>query len=132
MRVQGLPAQQLIVDGEAIALRPDGAPYPFQDTMRRFGRVLEIDHMRATMPLSLFLFDCLHLNGEDLVSRLGSERIAALSSVVPPHMLVPRITTSDPAIAQAFYDDAVRRQHEGVMVKSPTRCTSRAAVALRG
>ncbi len=117
--VQALPAQQLIVDGEAIALRPDGTPYPFQDTMRRFGRVLEIDRMRAAMPLSLFVFDCLHLNGEDLVSRSGSERIAALSSVCPPQMLVPRITTSDPASARAFYDDAVRRQHEGVMVKAP-------------
>ncbi|HEY3254118.1 MAG TPA: ATP-dependent DNA ligase, partial [Polyangiaceae bacterium] len=47
-------AQALILDGEAIALKPNGAPYPFQDTMRRFGRVLDIEAMRATMPLSVF------------------------------------------------------------------------------
>ena len=49
--VQHAQAQTLILDGEAIALKPGGAPYPFQDTMRRFGRVLDIEAMRATMPL---------------------------------------------------------------------------------
>ena len=57
-------AQTLILDGEAIALKPDGAPYPFQDTMRRFGRVLDIEAMRASMPLSVFFFDCLRRDDE--------------------------------------------------------------------
>lgn len=53
-------AQTLILDGEAIVLKPNGAPYPFQDTMRRFGRVLDIEALRETMPLSVFFFfDCL-------------------------------------------------------------------------
>ena len=65
--VQRLPAQTLILDGEAIVLRPDGSPYPFQDTMRRFGRVLDIEAMRATMPLSVFFFDCLRRDESDLV-----------------------------------------------------------------
>ncbi len=98
----------MILDGEAIALRSNGTPYPFQDTMRRFGRVLDIDRMRETMPLSVFFFDCLRLNGDDLIGRPGSERLAAMSAIVPPSMITPRIVTSDLATAQAFYDDAVQ------------------------
>ncbi len=116
--VRALNAETLILDGEAIALRSNGTPYPFQDTMRRFGRVLDIDRMRETMPLSVFFFDCLRINGDDLIGRPGSERLAAMSTVLPPSMLTPRIVTSDLATAQAFYDDAVQRQHEGVMVKA--------------
>lgn len=116
--VRTFEARTIILDGEAIALKRDGAPYPFQDTMRRFGRVLDIDTMRKAMPLSVFFFDCLQLNGEDWVARPGRERFDALSVVVPPSMIIPRLATSDLASAQAFYDDAVQRQHEGVMVKA--------------
>ncbi|MBC8120045.1 MAG: ATP-dependent DNA ligase, partial [Burkholderiaceae bacterium] len=108
----------LILDGEAIALRSDGAPYPFQDTMRRFGRVLDIDRMRAVMPLSVFFFDCLHRDGEDLVALTGAARFAALSAAVPSAMVIPRIAAADLATAQQFYDDAVARMHEGVMIKA--------------
>lgn len=117
-QVGALDAHTLILDGEVIALKPDGAPYPFQDTMRRFGRVLDIQRMRETMPLSVFFFDCLHLNGEDLIGRPGGERFEALCAVVPPSMIMPRLATSDLASAQAFYNDAMQRQHEGVMVKA--------------
>lgn len=113
-----LDARSLILDGEAIALRPGGAPYPFQDTMRRFGRVLGIDAMRAQMPLSVFFFDCLHRDGVDLVSRPASERFAMLSEALPPALVIPRLVTGDGAAARAFYDDAVARKHEGVMVKA--------------
>ncbi|MGZ9074361.1 MAG: ATP-dependent DNA ligase [Burkholderiaceae bacterium] len=116
--VRALDAHTVILDGEAIALKRDGTPYPFQDTMRRFGRALDIDRMREAMPLSVFFFDCLHLNHEDMVSRPGSERFEALAASVPPSMVIPRLVTSDLATAQAFYDDAVQRQHEGVMVKA--------------
>ena len=81
--VRALNAETLILDGEAIALRSNGTPYPFQDTMRRFGRVLDIDRMRETMPLSVFFFDCLRINGDDLIGRPGSERLAAMAAIVP-------------------------------------------------
>jgi len=61
-------ARTLILDGEAIALKQNGAPYPFQDTMRRFGRELDVDAMRATMPLSVFFFDCLSRDDENLAA----------------------------------------------------------------
>lgn len=116
--VRGFPAQTLILDGEAIALRPDGAPYPFQDTMRRFGRAFDIERMRESLPLSVFFFDCLRHDRDDLVGRSGSERFEVMAGVVPASMRIPRLVTGDVAAAQAFYDDAVQRQHEGVMVKA--------------
>src|SRR5256886_7031905 len=73
-------AKALILDGEAIALKTDGAPYPFQDTMRRFGRQLDIDAMRVTLPLSVFFFDCLRHDDQDLVPRPATERFAALTA----------------------------------------------------
>jgi len=116
--VRGFSANALILDGEVIALHTNGAPYPFQDTMRRFGRVLEIDAMRKSMPLSAFFFDCLRRNDEDLVAKPGGTRFEAMAAVLPAAVLVPRLITSDVAAAQAFYDDAVQRGHEGVMVKA--------------
>jgi DNA ligase-1 len=116
--VRALDTDTLILDGEAIALKRSGAPYPFQDTMRRFGRVFDIERMRETMPLSVFFFDCLRVNSEDLVGLGGVERFEALCDAIPPSMVIPRITMTDLASAQAFYDDAIQRQHEGVMVKA--------------
>lgn len=116
--VRAFEARTLILDGETIALKHDGAPYPFQDTMRRFGRVLDIDTLRESLPLSVFFFDCLQLNGEDWVARPGDERFDALKAAVPPSMIMPRLVTSDLEVAQSFYDDAVQRLHEGVMVKA--------------
>lgn len=111
-------ASALILDGEAIALKPGGEPYPFQDTMRRFGRVQDIEAMRESMPLSVFFFDCLRQNQRDLVPMPATARFEALSGAIPSPLLIPRLVTGDVAAAKAFYDDALARGHEGVMVKS--------------
>ena len=117
--VRSARAQALILDGEAIALKPGGAPYAFQDTMRRFGRVLDIEAMRASMPLSVFFFDCLRRDELDLVPRPAAERFDAMAATLPAELLIPRLVTGDVSAAQAFYDDALSRGHEGVMVKAP-------------
>ena len=116
--LRGASGQDLILDGEAIALKSTGAPYPFQDTMSRFGRVLDIEAMRATMPLSVFFFDCLRRDGADLVSHPATARFEALAAALPSALLMPRLVTSEVSAAQAFYDDALGRGHEGVMVKA--------------
>jgi DNA ligase-1 len=113
-------ARTLILDGEAIALRPNGAPEPFQNTMRRFGRTLDVDAMRDALPLSVFFFDCLRIDDDGLTANAAADRFAALSQVLPANLLMPRIVTGDGAEAQAFYDDALARGHEGVMAKSLT------------
>jgi DNA ligase-1 len=113
-----LPARTAILDGEAIALAPGGAPRPFQETMRRFGRRLDVARLRAELPLSVLFFDALHLDGEDLAARPGAERAAALAGAVPAALRVPRLVTGDPDRARAFLEEALGRGHEGIVAKS--------------
>lgn len=116
--VRALPGEALILDGEAIALRDGGRPRPFQETMSRFGSRTELERQRAAVPLSSFFFDCLHVDGEDLIERGGDERFAILADLLPERLRVPRIVTGDAAEAERFLDDALGHGHEGVMVKS--------------
>ena len=115
---RALPARAAILDGEAIVLGANGAPYPFQETMSRFGRVQDIAAMRARMPLSVFFFDCLRREDEDLLALPAHARHDALSQLLPAANVAPRIVTSAAPEARAFYEDATARGHEGVMVKA--------------
>ena len=116
--VAALPARALVLDGEAIALAPGGAPKPFQETMRRFGRKLNVAQLRAELPLAAFFFDCLRRDDEPLVDAPAHARFDALAASLPPALVVPRLVTSDAAAAQRFYADALARGHEGVMAKA--------------
>jgi DNA ligase-1 len=116
--IETLPCKALILDGETIALRPDGRPQPFQTTMRRFGRKLDVADMRAQLPLTAFFFDILRLDDDDLTGLSTDERFAALARVLPQSARIPRLVTSDAAAAQDFMDDALARGHEGVMAKA--------------
>jgi len=116
--VRTLPARSLILDGEVLAMRPDGAPHPFQTTMRRFGRRLDVETLRAELPITPFFFDLIHLDGADLFDAAEGERAAALSALAPG-LTIPRLVTADPAAAEAFFDEALARGHEGVMAKDP-------------
>jgi DNA ligase 1 len=116
--VRAVPARALILDGEAIALRPDGKPCPFQVTMRRFGRKLDVQASQRQLPLSAFFFDCLLHDGEALIDRPARERLRALEEALAPQYIVPRRVTSDPAQARAFYCEARRHGHEGLMAKA--------------
>jgi len=116
--VAALPARDLVLDGEAIALGEGGAPQPFQVTMRRFGRKLDVDALRSTLPLAPFFFDVLRRDGEPLVDRPGQEREAALADAVPVTLRVPRLVTADRGAAERFLAAALAHGHEGVMAKS--------------
>src|SRR6185295_12364429 len=116
--VRGFDARELILDGEAIALQGNGAPQPFQMTMRRFGRTVDVHAMRASLPLSVFFFDCLRLEGDALTGAPAAQRFDALANAVPQDLRMPRIVTAGRDIAEAFYDDALARGHEGVMAKA--------------
>jgi DNA ligase-1 len=116
--VRSLPVDSLVADGEAIALRGDGRPYPFQVTASRFGRSVDIAAARATQPLHAFLFDVLHVDGADLLDAPTSERLAALDAVVPPDERINRLVTADPLAAQGFLAATLGAGHEGVMAKS--------------
>jgi DNA ligase 1 len=116
--VRALPAPELILDGEAIALRPDGRPQPFQITMRRFGRKLDVAAMRGQLPLRCFFFDALALAGETLIDRPGRERVEALDAALPRELRIPRIVTGRLEDAEAFVKDALEQGHEGAMAKA--------------
>jgi DNA ligase-1 len=117
--VRRLPAHDLIVEGEAIALRPDGTPHPFQTTMSRFGRRLDVEQARQAVPLTLFLFDLLYHDSASTMDRPLTHRSAALAAAVPEALRVPRIVTASLDQARAFLDAALARGHEGVMLKAP-------------
>ena len=110
-----LAVSAIVLDGEAIALRADGRPHPFQVTMSRFGTKAVAASSR---PLAPFFFDCLHVDGDDLIDLPARERLAALDARLPVEHVVPRLETTAVEDAQAFLDDALARGHEGVMVKS--------------
>jgi DNA ligase-1 len=116
--VRELPVTSVVLDGEAIALDDDGRPRRFQQTMSRFGTKVDVGDLRKKVPLSSFFFDVLHLDGEDLIDRPASGRLAALDERIPEPLRVPRIETEDVAEAQRFLEDALARGHEGVMVKA--------------
>jgi DNA ligase 1 len=110
-----LPGRSLILDGEAIALRPDGSPHPFQVTMRRFGR--KAAAAQPELALTPYFFDCLYLDGQSLIDRPGRERVAALDGIGGA-WLIPRLITADPGAARRFVAGAIDRGHEGAMAKS--------------
>ncbi len=116
--VRALPARSLVLDGEAIALRPDGRPLPFQTTMRRFGRKLDVEDLRRELPLSSLFFDLLHLDGRDLLDAPASERARVLAELLPAQHRVERIVTADPSVANAFFERAIVSGHEGLVAKS--------------
>jgi DNA ligase-1 len=113
-----LPARDLILDGEVIALTQNGTPHPFQVTMSRFGTRLEVERARSQLPLTPFFFDLLYLNGGSLIDEPARRRLAALLDTVPTSMLVPRTLTSSPVDAQAFLRRSLDAGHEGIMAKA--------------
>jgi DNA ligase-1 len=116
--VRALPGHELILDGEVLALDRDERPRSFQETMRRFGRRLDVEGLRATLPLTAFFFDVLYQDGVSVVDEPLASRLDRLDASLPLSLRVPRIVTADPDEAARFQDDALVRGHEGIMVKS--------------
>ncbi len=115
---RAIPARELILDGEVIALAPAGGPHPFQVTMRRFGRKLDVDRLRQELPLTPFFFDALYLDGDPLIDEPLARRVAVLADRLPAANLVPRLVTASPDDAAAFARQALAAGHEGVMAKA--------------
>jgi DNA ligase-1 len=116
---RGLPAREVVMEGEVIALRPDGRPHPFQATMSRFGRSRNVAAARGQLPLSSFFFDVLLLEGEGpLVTLPYAERTERLARIVGAEHLLPRIVTRQPDEAERFLRQALDAGHEGLMAKS--------------
>ncbi len=116
---RALPVSEAVVEGEALALRPDGRPRPFQETMRRLGRSKDVETARRQLPLTPFFFDLLYLEGDGpLVSLPYAQRIDKLQRLVSPEVLLPRLVTGEAEQAERFFEQAIAAGHEGLMAKS--------------
>ncbi|WP_409462623.1 ATP-dependent DNA ligase [Amycolatopsis sp. GA6-003] len=110
--VRSLPCESVVLDGETLALTDDGRPRPFQETMSRFGSTRD-EQVRALL-LRPYFFDCLHLDGVDLLDAPLSERNEALRRVAGEHVIPGSVRPESPA---AVLEAAMDAGHEGVMVK---------------
>ena len=104
-----LPVQQAVLDGEALWMSDDG-PAAFQDT------VAQLDGNAPPQGVVTFLFDLLHVDGEDLLDTPLKERMARLEAIAPA-LRVPSVLTSDPDEGRRILEEALRAGHEGVVVK---------------
>jgi DNA ligase 1 len=115
--VRTFPARSLILDGEIIALRADGSPYPFQVTMSRFGRTLDVERRSVEQPLTPFFFDCLYADGAALLDEPHERRLEVLRALAGGAS-IPFVIRPDREGATAFVREALAKGHEGVMAKA--------------
>lgn len=113
-----LPVAEVVLDGEVIALAPDGRPRPFQQTASRVARRGDVPTARHSALLSAYFFDVLYLDGTELLGMPGADRARHADRVLPATLRVPRIGPADAVAAAAFLADSLAAGHEGVVVKS--------------
>ncbi len=117
-QIGALPDSDLVLDGEVLALRPDGRPQPFQITMRRFGRGSASPSLRSELPLTPVFFDCLQRDGTTLLDQPARTRFAALADCLPSRSIISRLEPRSAGDAEAFLAAALAAGHEGIMAKS--------------
>jgi DNA ligase-1 len=113
-RIRG---SEFLVEGEVVATGKDEKPLPFQDLMRRFRRVHDVEVMVKEIPLRLFLFDVIFLNGRLLIDLPYRERWSTLERLTDPELLATRIITGDLTEEQKLMDASIKAGHEGLMAK---------------
>ncbi|HXU83691.1 MAG TPA: ATP-dependent DNA ligase [Polyangia bacterium] len=115
--VAAFPARRLVLDGEAIASSPDGRPLPFQTTMRRFGRKLDVARLQKELPVGVSFFDVLRVDDDTVIDRPLAERWAALTGATAAQHLIPRLVTASAEEGDAFVTRSLAAGHEGAVAK---------------
>ena len=105
--VRSFSCERVILDGETIALREDGSPHPFQTTMRRFGRKLDVDKLRGQLPLQTFYFDVLLVDEHELIDCTLEERWEWLRKAIPEEHHIPWTVAESEEAVEQFYSEAV-------------------------
>ena len=121
--MDGFEAASYIVEGEVVAYDPDtGEPVPFQQLSRRIKRKHDVQRLVEEVPVVIYLFDLLYLDGESLLDRTLLERVDALEGRLTERAReierMPNLRSRDPDRVRAFYEDALEAGHEGIMVKT--------------
>ncbi|MGN6869561.1 MAG: ATP-dependent DNA ligase [Solirubrobacteraceae bacterium] len=104
-----LPVRQAVLDGEALWMSEAG-PGSFQHT------VSQIDAGAPPEGIVTFVFDLLHVDGEDLLDAPHHERAARLAAIAP-ELKIPSALTSESAEGERVLEASLRAGHEGVVVK---------------
>lgn len=110
-------SEDFLVEGEVVAVGRDEKPFPFQDLMRRFRRVHDIGVMVKEIPLKLFLFDVVYLNGNLLIETSYEKRWGILESLTDGDLLATRMVTKDLSEAERLMQASIEAGHEGLMAK---------------
>ena len=113
----GSTDHDVIIDGEVIAIK-DGKPMPFQSVLRRFRRRHDVAEATVAIELVPNVFDILWLDGETLIDLPLTERRKKLESVVKM-FIAPQVVSSDAAVIENVYANAIAAGHEGIMIKVP-------------
>jgi len=109
--------EEAILEGEVIAVGAEGNPLPFQHLMRRFRRVHDIEEMTRLIPIKLYLFDLIFLNGQSLINMPYVERRKRLEEIAGNIPLTKQIVAESKATAEKFLEEAMKAGHEGLMAK---------------
>jgi DNA ligase 1 len=115
---RSLPASEFFLEGEVVAVDAGGKPLPFQDLMRRFRRVHGIEAAQEEIPLKLYLFDLLHVDGRTLIDEPYRTRWEGLERLVPTEYLAPRRVATRKEDIESFLHEALAAGHEGLMAKA--------------
>ncbi|MFC7045548.1 ATP-dependent DNA ligase LigA [Halobacteriaceae archaeon GCM10025711] len=107
-----------ILDGEVVAIDADGDPLPFQEILRRFRRKHDVAKVREEVAVEPVFFDCLHADGDDLLTAPLVERHDRLASLLDAGVAELAVTDDADEIA-AIEADALDAGHEGIMLKNP-------------
>jgi len=114
---KNLKAKEAILEGEVIAVDNLGYPIPFQHLMRRFKRVHAIEDMVEKIPVKIYLFDILYLNGESLISVSYLQRRQILAENAGEIPLTKHVVTENTQEAERFLKESMDAGHEGLMAK---------------
>jgi DNA ligase-1 len=115
-------ADSAILDGEAVAIGKDGRPMAFQEILKRFRRKYNVEKLALQIPLHLFLFDLIYLDGKSVVDLPLTERRKLLERIASadPSILADQIQSDSPELAEKIYRQALDAGHEGLILKNPT------------
>ena len=115
-------ADSAILDGEAVAIGKDGRPMAFQEILKRFRRKYNVEKLALQIPLHLFLFDLIYLDGKSVVDLPLTERRMLLERIAEadPSILADQIQSDSPELAEKIYRQALDAGHEGLILKNPT------------
>lgn len=110
-------SKEAILEGEVVAVGDLGRPIPFQHLMRRFRRIHDVEGQSVEIPVRLFLFDVLYLDGERLISKSYSERRRILAENAGKTSLSSQLVTESVDEAERFLKESLAAGHEGLMAK---------------